>query len=112
MVVAEVALALVLLVGAGLLIQTFFKLREQYASLRSESVLTLRTVLPDKKYGDLSQRTNFYKEVLARVQSLPGDVSAGYAPSIPSAWPAGPPTFIPDGRMLGRLSVGGFTEKA
>ena len=86
MVVAEVALALVLLVGAGLLIQTFFKLREQYASLRSESVLTLRTVLPDKKYSEPSQRTNFYKQVLGRVQSLPGVVSAGYATTIPLAW--------------------------
>ena len=45
MVVAEVALALVLLVGAGLLIQTFLKLSDQYSWLRPESVLTLRTVL-------------------------------------------------------------------
>ncbi len=112
MVVAEVALALVLLVGAGLLIQTFFKLREQYASLRSESVLTLRTVLPDKKYGDLSQRTNFYKQVLARVQSLPGVVSAGYATSIPLAWKGGTSGFIPEGRNLEQLSSGGIAYDA
>jgi putative ABC transport system permease protein len=112
MVVAEVALAFVLLVGAGLLIQTFFKLREQYASLRSESVLTLRTVLPDKKYGEQSQRTTFYKQVLARVQSLPGVVSAGYATSIPLAWKGGTSGFVPEGRSLEQLSSGGIAYDA
>lgn len=112
MVVAEVALALVLLVGAGLLIQTFFKLREQYASLRSESVLTLRTVLPDKKYSEASQRTNFYKQVLARVQSLPGVVSAGYATSIPLAWKGGTSGFVPEGRTMEQLTSGGIAYDA
>lgn len=112
MVVAEVALALVLLVGAGLLIQTFFKLQEQYAALRSESVLTLRTVLPDKRYSELSQRTNFYKQVLARVQSLPGVVSAGYATSIPLAWKGGTSGFVPEGRSLEQLSSGGIAYDA
>jgi putative ABC transport system permease protein len=112
MVVAEVALALVLLVGAGLLIQTFFKLQEQYAALRSESVLTLRTVLPDKKYSELSQRTNFYQQVLARVQSLPGVISAGYATSIPLAWKGGTSGFVPEGRSLEQLSSGGISYDA
>jgi putative ABC transport system permease protein len=112
MVVAEVALALVLLVGAGLLIQTFFKLREQYASLRSESVLTLRTVLPDKKYSEPSQRTNFYKQVLGRVQSLPGVVSAGYATTIPLAWKGGTSGFVPEGRTIEQLRSGGVSYDA
>jgi len=112
MVVAEVALALVLLVGAGLLIQTFFKLRQQYASLRSESVLTLRTVLPDKKYSELSQRISFYKQVLARVQSLPGVISAGYATSIPLAWKGGTSGFVPEGRNLEQLTSGGIAYDA
>ena len=107
MVVAEVALALVLLVGAGLLIQTFFKLRDQYASLRSESVLTLRTVLPDNKYSEPAQRANFYKQVLARVQALPGVVSAGYATTIPLAWKGGTSGFTPEGRTLDQMRSGG-----
>ena len=85
MVVAEVALALVLLVGAGLLIQTFLKLRDQYSGLRPENVLTLRTVLPRSKYADQPQRAAFYKQVLERVRSLPGVVSAGYTTSF--HWP-------------------------
>ena len=63
MVVNEVALALVLLVGAGLLIQTFLKLRDQYSGLRPEKVLTLRTVLPKSKYPDHPQRVAFLKQV-------------------------------------------------
>jgi putative ABC transport system permease protein len=53
MVVGEVAVALVLLVGAGLLIQTLFKLRSQYSGLRPENILTLRTNLPENKYKEL-----------------------------------------------------------
>jgi putative ABC transport system permease protein len=106
MVVAEVALALVLLVGAGLLIQTFLKLRDQYASLHSENVLTLRTVLPANKYGEAGQRANFYKQVLERVQSLPGVVSAGYATSIPLAWKGGTSGFVPEGRSNEQMTGG------
>ncbi|HEV7684075.1 MAG TPA: ABC transporter permease [Pyrinomonadaceae bacterium] len=112
MVVAEVALALVLLVGAGLLIQTFFKLRDQYASLHSENVLTLRTVLPAGKYGEAGLRANFYKQVLERVRSLPGVVSAGYATSIPLAWKGGTSGFVPEGRSIEQMTSGGVAYDA
>ena len=79
MVVAELALALVLLVGAALLIQTFLKLREQYSGLRAENVLTLRTSLPRTKYREHAQRTAFYDQVLERVKSPPGVTAAGYS---------------------------------
>ncbi len=94
MVVTEVALALVLLVGAGLLIQTFLKLRDQYSGLQAESVLTLRTVLPRNKYAEHAQRVAFYKQVLERVKALPGVVSAGYSTSVPLAEKGGTSGFI------------------
>ncbi|HEV7747768.1 MAG TPA: ABC transporter permease [Pyrinomonadaceae bacterium] len=112
MVVAEVALALVLLVGAGLLIQTFLKLRDQYASLNSENVLTLRTVLPTSKYAEAGLRANFYKQVLERVRSLPGVVSAGYTTSIPLAWKGGTSGFIPEGRSVEQITSGGVSYDA
>ena len=112
MVVAEVALALVLLVGAGLLIQTFLKLRDQYSGLRPENVLTLRTVLPRSKYPEQPQRTAFYKQVLERVKSLPGVVSAGYATSIPLAWKGGTSGFFPEGRTVERASAEGLSYDA
>ncbi len=112
MVVTEVALALVLLVGAGLLIQTFLKLRDQYSGLRPENVLTLRTVLPRSKYPEQPQRAAFYKQVLERVKSLPGVVSAGYATSIPLAWKGGTSGFFPEGRTVERVSAEGLSYDA
>ncbi len=112
MVVTEVALALVLLVGAGLLIQTFLKLRDQYSGLRPENVLTLRTVLPRSKYPEQPQRAAFYKQVLERVKSLPGVVSAGYATSIPLAWKGGTSGFFPEGRTVERASAEGLSYDA
>src|SRR5215204_1517029 len=66
-VVSEVALSLVLLVGAALLFQTLQRLREQYTELRPESVLTVRTQLAENRYREPARRTAFYDEVLARV---------------------------------------------
>ena len=97
LVVVEVALALVLLVGAGLMIQTVFHLRDQYAGFRPEEVLTARTVLPERKYADPERRAAFYDEVLARVRNLPGVVSAGYTTSVPLQWKGGANGFVIDG---------------
>jgi putative ABC transport system permease protein len=99
MVVAEVALALVLLVGAGLLIQTFFKLRNQYSGLRPENVLTLRTGLARNRYNEHHKRVAFYTQVLERVRALPGVVSAGYTTSVPLEWKGGTSGFVPEGHQ-------------
>ncbi len=97
-VVAEVALALVLLVGAGLLMQTVFHMRNQYSGFRPEKLLTLRTQLPSYKYGEHPKRVAFYDQVLERVKALPGVVSAGYTTSVPLQWPGGANGFTIEGR--------------
>jgi putative ABC transport system permease protein len=97
-VVAEVALALVLLVGAALLIQSLYKLRGEYALAAPEQVLTLRTVLPDNRYREHAQREAFYDAVLGRVRALPGVVSAGYTTAVPLAWKGGTSDFTVEGR--------------
>lgn len=97
MIVFEVALSLVLLVGAGLLIQTLFQLFRQYAVLEPEKVLTLRTILPREKYSEGQLRDNFYQQVLERVEHLPGVVSAGYTTSVPLSWKGGTSGFYPEG---------------
>ncbi|MCM3902798.1 MAG: ABC transporter permease, partial [Pyrinomonadaceae bacterium] len=112
MVVSEVALALVLLIGAGLLIQTFLKLRDQYSGLQPQNILTLRTVLPRSKYPEQPQRAAFYKQVLERVRSLPGVVSAGYATSIPLEWKGGTSGFFPEGRTVERARAEGLSYDA
>jgi putative ABC transport system permease protein len=82
-VVAEVALALVLLVGAGLVVRTLYNLRGQYAGLKPESVLTLRTQLAENRYREPARRAAFYDGVLERTKSLPGVVYAGYTTAVP-----------------------------
>jgi putative ABC transport system permease protein len=105
-VVAEVALALLLLIGAGLMIRTVSNLRNQYSVFQPEQLLTLRTTFPDNKYRDLSEyirtehprRLAFYSQVLERVSSLPGVVSAGYSTSVPLVWKGGVNGFTIEGR--------------
>jgi putative ABC transport system permease protein len=100
LVITEIALALMLLVGAGLLIQTLYKLRNQYSVLQPENVLTMRTVLPEGRYTEHAQRVAFYDQVLERVKHLPGVVSAGYTTSVPLAWKGGTSGFVPEGRPV------------
>ena len=97
LIVSEVALSIVLLVGAGLLIQTLFQLFRQYAVLEPEKVLTLRTVLPREKYKEPQVRNNYYRQVLERVERMPGVVSAGYSTSVPLLWKGGTSGFYPEG---------------
>jgi putative ABC transport system permease protein len=98
-VVAEIALALVLLVGAGLLIQTLSKLHGQYSDLRAESLLTIRTALPENKYREQPKRVAFYDQVLERVQALPGVTSAGYSTTVPLEWAGGANGITIEGRQ-------------
>jgi putative ABC transport system permease protein len=97
LIVVEVALSIVLLVGAGLLIQTLFQLFNQYAVLEPEKVLTMRTVLPRTKYEDVAKRNAFFRQVLERVENLPGVISAGYTTAVPLAWKGGTSGFYPEG---------------
>jgi predicted permease len=97
LIVFEVALSIILLVGAGLLIQTLFQLFRQYSVLEPDKILTMRTILPREKYKTKQLRDNFYQQVLQRVEHLPGVVSAGYSTSVPLAWKGGSSGFYPEG---------------
>jgi putative ABC transport system permease protein len=97
LVVFEVAISLMLLIGAGLLIQTLFQLHNQYSVLEPEKVLTVRTMLPRDKYSETAHRTAFYEQVLERVRNLPGVISAGYTTTVPLAWKGGTSGFYPEG---------------
>jgi putative ABC transport system permease protein len=94
-VVAEVAMTMVLLVAAGLLLQTFHKMRYADLGVRPEGLLTLRTALP---YEDFTRRVDFYDRVLDGLQRLPGVVSAGYTTSVPLEWKGATNLFTIEGR--------------
>jgi putative ABC transport system permease protein len=84
-VTAEVALALVLLVGAGLLVRSFATLRSVDPGFRAENVLTMRVALPSGKYAEAPRRTAFFRETTERIRQLPGVESAGAVSFLPFA---------------------------
>jgi predicted permease len=83
LVVVEIVLALVLLVSAGLLVESFVRLQKVPAGFDVAQVTTARVALPDNKYGKPEQAAEFYKKLLDRVSTLPGVQSAGAAWWIP-----------------------------
>jgi predicted permease len=77
LVIAEMALSLVLLAGAGLMIKTFLRLEGTSLGFNPDHVLTAQLLLPDNKYPKLEDRARFLQETLARITALAGVQSAG-----------------------------------
>ena len=82
-VVAEIALSVVLLVGAGLLLRSFTTLRGVDPGYSTANVLTMRLQLPGARYRDDGQRIRFFREATARIQQLPGVQSVGAISFLP-----------------------------
>ena len=83
LVTAEVAISLVLLIGAGLLINSFLRLRNVDPGFRTDNLLTMKIVLPEPKYEEMARRSAFYTELVNRVQSLAGVRSAAVTSNLP-----------------------------
>jgi putative ABC transport system permease protein len=83
LVVAEVSLSLVLLIGAGLLIKSFFQLQRTESGLRPDNVLTMRVSLPAARYNTPQTAAGFYRQVLERTSALPGVESAAVVNMLP-----------------------------
>ena len=85
LVVTEIALTLVLLVGAALTIRNFLQLRLGNPGYNSENALSFRIALAQQKYTKPEQQIAFFQELLRRVQPLPGVVDAGAIDDLPTA---------------------------
>jgi predicted permease len=83
LVVAEVSLSLVLLIGAGLLMKSFYRLWAVDPGFRSDHVLAFAVELPDSKYPQGTQQAAFFERLLDRLQVLPGVTAAGLCNSLP-----------------------------
>jgi predicted permease len=83
LVVAEVALSLILLVGAGLLVRSFVKLQTRDLGFQPQGVLHARLPLPRGQYRTAQEKRHFFRQVLERVEALPGVVTASVTSSLP-----------------------------
>jgi putative ABC transport system permease protein len=83
LVVAEVALTLVLLVGAGLLLKSFLRLQEVNPGFQPDHLLTAQISLPPARYAEDQKIIAFYQELISRMKSLPGVQAVGISMSLP-----------------------------
>jgi putative ABC transport system permease protein len=86
LVAAEIALALALLVGAGLMVKSFLRLQQTELGFRPDNLLTLRVALPWRKYSDAQgpeRQRQFYQQLLERLAALPGVESAAITSNLP-----------------------------
>jgi putative ABC transport system permease protein len=97
LVVLQVAAALVLLAGAGLMLRTMANLRAIELGFRPDHLLTMRTTLPQSKYREAAQRLSFYERVIAGVRALPGVESAAYSSLLPFLSPGNTTWFSIEG---------------
>ncbi|HEU0173135.1 MAG TPA: ABC transporter permease [Blastocatellia bacterium] len=99
LVVAEMALALVVLVSAGLLIRSFWRVQQVSPGFAPQNVLAMSLALPATKYREPAQRANFYKEALQRIRALPGVQSAGATSILPLSGNNSSGSFQIEGRV-------------
>jgi putative ABC transport system permease protein len=77
LVIAEIAIALVLLIGAGLLIRSFLQLQGVNTGFNARNVLTMRVALPGVRYNQDEKRITFFTQALERMRTLPGVEEVG-----------------------------------
>jgi len=82
-VVTEIALAVVLLVGAGLMMKSLLRLLQTNVGFNTENLLTMTVVVPPTKFTDANQLANFNQQLQERVRALPGVSSAGTVDILP-----------------------------
>lgn len=113
LVVIEIALALVLLAGAGVLLRHLWELRATPPGFEPENVLTASLSLPEKKFAEAPARWRFFEEIQTRAATLPGARSAALVSSLPlgNGWDSlqfhivGRPDPVPDGGFGANFNI-------
>ncbi len=102
LVVTEIALALAVLIGAGLLVKSFMRVQEVNPGFNPQGLLTMSLSLPDFKYSEAPQRANFYKQLINDLRPLPGVQSAGAVSVLPLSGGGSSGSFRIEGRDVPR----------
>ncbi|MEW6735011.1 MAG: ABC transporter permease [Acidobacteriota bacterium] len=109
LVIGEVAIAVVLLIGAGLMIKSFLTLQQVDPGLNSQGVLTIELSLTSSKYQNDLKVTDFYDQLINRIKVLPGVQSVGMSSILPLSGIAVDDPFSIEGRPLdmNKLTIAG-----
>jgi putative ABC transport system permease protein len=97
LVIAEVALALVLLIGAGLMMRSFMNLQKTDIGVDPSSTLTFRVGLPEAQFPDKDTPARFFEQLIPKLANLPGVESAGATTSLPASGNIGTQAFVLEG---------------
>jgi len=98
LVVSEVAFALMLLIGAALLMKSLLRLMNVNPGFESQNVLTMQLNLPDTRYAEQVQIRDFYSQLLEKLKSLPGVINAGTTNALPLGGSYTDTTFLIEGQ--------------
>ncbi len=98
LIVSEVTLALVLLVGSGLMMRSLWRLMDVKPGFDPQNLTTLQLSLPQAKYGQDEQIVSFYSELIQRIKNLPGVEAAATIDMMPMGGSGGTTSFLVEGR--------------
>jgi putative ABC transport system permease protein len=104
LIIAEIAVALILMTGAGLLIESFAKLMRVDPGFVSKNVTTFPVTLPPNRYGTAPQQAQFYRQLEEKTKSLPGVEAVGVTSYLPLSGSARVVFFCPEGQTC--LGIG------
>jgi putative ABC transport system permease protein len=104
LVISEVALSLVLLIGAGLMIRSFWKLQNVTPGFDTSNALTMSVVLTPSRYSEPHQMLAFFDRALEQIRAVPGVVSVGTTTTIPLAGGGSTQPFTVEGRPAGTIA--------
>ncbi|HEU5131741.1 MAG TPA: ABC transporter permease [Pyrinomonadaceae bacterium] len=100
LVVAEVSLAVLLLIGSGLLAKSLWRLQQTNSGITPEELVSVEFDLSPTTYGDAERASEFYRRLVTQVQSMPGVQSVSFGTNQPLSGAAGSDPFAIEGRKL------------
>ena len=96
--VSEIALSMILLIGAGLLIRSFIGLLQVYPGFETKNILTARFILPEYSYPEATKQAAFYTQLMPRIKALPGVMAVGATDELPPTMGNHVNTFFIEGQ--------------
>jgi putative ABC transport system permease protein len=105
LVAGEIAMASVLLVGAGLMLKSLYRLQHVEPGFNPENVLTMRLALPQSKYSEPQRQRAFFEQLLAKIESLPGVRDVGAVNYLPLSGTGNRRNFSIEGQPEPKLNL-------